>query len=324
MIVLWRVSNHCNLACPFCAYDKRLGLAREEADPAQVARLIDLLGAFRSDTGRPVLLSWLGGEPLLWAPRSELDERAAGQGVGLSLTTNGTRLGAPRVRAELVQRYREVTISIDGMGDFHDAMRGWLGAFDKLAQSVPALTAERDAAGTGLKVRANVVLMRDNIAGFATLCRTLAGWGVDEISFNQLGGRDRPEFYPDHRLRSEDVAQLAAEVPRLRAELGQTGTALVGGAAYLERFADTVAGRPLPITDCRVAETFLFIDEVGRIAPCSFAPEHFGVSVDDLRSPADLHALPRRLRLHQHAYPARDCADCPSTQQFAKFEPLAV
>lgn len=322
MIVLWRVSNHCNLECPFCAFDKRLGLPRDEADPAQVARLIDLLGALRSETGRPVLLSWLGGEPLLWASRAELDERAAGHGIGLSLTTNGTRLGAPRVRAELVQRYREVTISIDGMADFHDIMRGWRGAFDKLAQSVPALIAERDRAGARLKVRANVVLMRDNIAGFAALCRTLAGWGIDEISFNQLGGRDRPEFYPGHRLRPEDVARLAAEVPRLRIELGQMGTTLVGGAAYLERFADTVAGRPLPIADCRVAETFLFIDEAGRIAPCSFAPEHFGVSVDDLRSPADLHALPRQLRLHQHAHPAPDCADCPSTQQFSKFEPL--
>jgi MoaA/NifB/PqqE/SkfB family radical SAM enzyme len=322
MIVLWRVSNHCNLACPFCAYDKRLGLPREEADPAQVARLIDLLGRWRNETGRPVLLSWLGGEPLLWAQRAELDERAVGQGIGLSLTTNGTRLGAPRVRAELVQRYREVTISIDGTGNFHDAMRGWRGAFDKLAQSVPALTGERDAAGAKLKVRANIVLMRDNLDGFATLCRTLAGWGVDEISFNQLGGRDRPEFYLDHRLRPDDVAQLAAVVPRLRADLGQIGTTLVGGASYLERFADTVAGRPLPITDCRVAETFLFIDEAGRIAPCSFAPEHFGISVDDLHSPADLQALPRRLGSHQRAHPARDCADCPSTQQFAKFEPL--
>lgn len=322
MIVLWRVSNHCNLACPFCAYDKRLSLPREEADPTQVARLIDLLSAWRNETGRPVLLSWLGGEPLLWAPRAELDERAAGQGIGLSLTTNGTRLGAPRVRAELVRRYSEVTISIDGMADFHDAMRGWRGAFDKLAESVPALTAERDSADAPLKVRANIVLMRDNIDGFVTLCRTLARWGVDEISFNQLGGHDRPEFYPDHRLRADDVVQLAAEVPRLRAELGQAGTALVGGAAYLERFADTVAGRPLPVADCRVAETFLFIDEAGRIAPCSFAPEHFGVSVDDLNSPADLHALPRRLGLHQRVHPARDCADCPSTQQFAKFEPL--
>jgi MoaA/NifB/PqqE/SkfB family radical SAM enzyme len=324
MIVLWRVSNHCNLACPFCAYDKRLGLPREQADPAQVARFIDVLGAWRKATGRPVLLSWLGGEPLLWGPRVALDARAAEQGVDLSLTTNGTRLGSPQVRAELVRRYREVTISVDGMADLHDAMRGWRGAFEKLAQMVPALIAERNAAGARLKVRANIVLMRDNIAGFAALCRALAGWGVDEISFNQLGGRDRPEFYPDHRLRPDDVVRLADEVPRLRAELGQAGTVLVGGAAYLERFADTVAGRPLPVTDCRVAETFLFVDEAGRVAPCSFAPEHFEASVDGLRSPADLDALPQRLRAHQRAHPPRDCADCPSTQQFAKFETLAA
>lgn len=324
MIVLWRVSNHCNLACPFCAYDKRLGLPREDADPASVARFIDLLGAWRGATGQPVLLSWLGGEPLLWEPRAELDARAAERGIDLSLTTNGTRLGAPQVRAELVRGYREVTISIDGMADFHDAMRGWRGAFAKLAQTVPALVAERDAAGAPLKVRVNVVLMRDNIAGFAALCRTLAGWGVDEISFNQLGGRDRPEFHPSHSLRPGDVAHLVDEVPRLRAEVGRMGTALVGSAAYLERFADSVAGRPLPIADCRVAETFLFIDEAGRVAPCSFAPEHFEVSVDGLRSPADLDALPLRLRLHQRARPHHDCADCPSTQQFAKFEPLAA
>ena len=324
MIVLWRVSNHCNLACPFCAYDKRLGLLREEADPVQVARLIDLLGAWRRETGRPALLSWLGGEPLLWTLRADLDKRAAEQGIDLSLTTNGTRLGALRVREELVQRYSEVTISIDGMADIHDAMRGWRGAFDKLAKSIPALIAERRAAAAPLKVRANVVLMRDNIVKFAELCRTLADWGIDEISFNQLGGRDRPEFFPAHRLRTEDVAQLVEEVPRLRAELILQGTALVGGSAYLKRIADTVAGRPLPVDDCRVAETFLFIDEAGRVAPCSFAPEHFNISVGDLRSVADLDALPQRLRLHQRACPAHDCADCPSTQQFAKFEPLAA
>ena len=51
---------------------------------------------------------------------------------------------------------------------------------------------------------------------------------------------------------------------------GDEEGALVGGAAYVARIADTVAGRPLPVSDCRVAEQFLFIDEAGRIAPCSF------------------------------------------------------
>lgn len=321
MILLWRVSNHCNLACPFCAYDKRLRVPRQEADPAQIARVIDLLGEWRSTTGRQILLSWLGGEPLLWQPLSELSRRAARQGIQLSLTTNGTRLGSKRVRDELIDHYREVTVSIDGPAAFHDGMRGWAGAFDKLACYLPALAQER--AGASLKLRVNVVLMRDNIAAFEQLCLTLSSWGVDEISFNQLGGRDRPEFYPDHRLRSEDVSRLAELLPRLRAQLAGR-TTLVGGPAYIGRIADTVIGRPLPIIDCRVSEQFLFIDEAGRIAPCSFTPDHFGQSVDQLRTIGDLEALPQRLRAQQGLRPSSDCADCPSTQQFAKFEPLAA
>ena len=43
------------MTCPFCAYDKRLGTPRHEADPAQVARVVDLLGEWRRTSGRPVL-----------------------------------------------------------------------------------------------------------------------------------------------------------------------------------------------------------------------------------------------------------------------------
>lgn len=324
MIVLWRVSNHCNLACPFCAYDKRLRNVRQSADPMEVARVIRLLGDWRRQSGRAVLLSWLGGEPLLWRPREELDRLAVRDGLDLSLTTNGTQLGSLRVREQLVHNYREVTVSIDGYADFHDRMRGWPGAFEKLAKSVAALAQERTRAQAPLKLRANVVLMRDNIDEFAKLCRTLASWGVDEISFNQLGGRDRPEFYPEHRLRAEDIRLLAAILPALRAELAVSGATVVGNSAYLARIADTIAGTALPVSGCRVADQFLFVDEAGRIAPCSFAPEHFGVSIKDLHRPEDFEALPNRFCSYQSAHPAADCADCPSTQQFAKFEPLAA
>lgn len=324
MIVLWRVCDRCNLSCPFCAYDKRLDVPRHEAGPAQVARFIDLLGAWGRARGEAPMLSWLGGEPLLWSPLAALTERAVASGLDLSLTTNGTTLGSPRVRAELIRRYREVTVSVDGPAAFHDGMRGWRGAFDKLARHLPMLVAERRAAGARLRLRVNVVLMRDNVSDFEALCRAVAAWGVDEISYNQLGGRDRPEFFPAHRLRPDDVATLTGLLPRLRCELLALGTTLVGGPAYLGRIADSVAGRPLPVGDCRVAERFLFVDEAGRIAPCSFTPEHWDLSVDGLRTPADLDALAGRFRLLQRARPAADCRDCPSTQQFSKFEPLAA
>lgn len=68
MIVLWRVTERCNLACGFCAYDRRLPGIRLEAQSADVKRFAGLLGAYQQVTGTRVLVSWLGGEPLLWEP----------------------------------------------------------------------------------------------------------------------------------------------------------------------------------------------------------------------------------------------------------------
>ena len=65
MIVLWRVTEVCNLACGFCAYDRRVERSRNGADPEQVRRFARLLGLFHRRTGERVMLSWLGGEPLL-------------------------------------------------------------------------------------------------------------------------------------------------------------------------------------------------------------------------------------------------------------------
>jgi MoaA/NifB/PqqE/SkfB family radical SAM enzyme len=316
MIIVWRVVDSCNLSCPFCAYDKRLDVARHQADPAQVVRFLDKLAAWRA-AGEPVLLSWLGGEPLLWPELDALTRRAHAAGIALSVTTNGTTLNSPLSRRHLLDHYSEVTISIDGFGDFHDAMRGWKGAFAKLQAGTQALIAEREATGSLLKIRVNVVLMRDNMSQFSELCRELASWGVDEICFNQLGGRDRPEFWPAHRLRREDIDDLRVLLPRLRLALG--ATRLIGGDAYLDRIEGTTLDHRLPVSDCRVSESFLFVDEAGRISPCSFTPHHFARSVDDIGDDWPLETLGAWFRRQQGLMPAPDCANCPSTQQFDKW-----
>ena len=68
MIVVWQVTEHCNLSCPFCRYDRRQPFERRQADPEQVRRIASLLSESRQQRGERVLLSFLGGEPLLWPP----------------------------------------------------------------------------------------------------------------------------------------------------------------------------------------------------------------------------------------------------------------
>src|SRR6266436_4636144 len=72
LIVVWRVVDSCNLSCPFCAFDRRLAFPRTHTDPADILRFAAVLADHQARTGDGVLLSWLGGEPLLWRPLENL------------------------------------------------------------------------------------------------------------------------------------------------------------------------------------------------------------------------------------------------------------
>jgi len=320
VIVLWRITERCNYACGFCAYDRRLGRPRTQTDAYDVLRLGAVLGQYARATGDRVLVSWLGGEPLLWPPLFEVSGALRDDGLAVSLTTNGSLLHRPGVRAALLDHLDEVTVSVDAMAGLHDELRGFEGAWARCRDAIVALRQMRDLRGYGPKLRANVVLMRATLPEFGRLCAALADWGVDEITFNQLGGRDRPEFYPSQQLRPDDVAALGGQLPGLKATLADRGVRLCGAPRYLDRFAATAAGEAWPVQDCAMGERMLFVDERGRVAPCSFSSDDYGAPIADVQSAQDLLDLPRRFRAARDAAPCPTCADCPSTQVFAKFD----
>lgn len=318
MIVVWRITERCTLSCPFCANDASLAGLRREADPAQVERFGRLLAQFRQRSGGRMLLSWLGGEPLLWPPLLAVSQRLCELGLELSLTTNGILLEKAEIRQALLAYFSEITVSIDGPATFHDPLRGSPGGWQQMADAVKSLAASRSVERRP-KLRANIVLMRDNLPMFAELCETLAMWGIDEITFNPLGGRERPDFFSDHRLRPEDAEYLAFLLPPLRAKLATQGTRLCGGSAYMQRIAASVKGQSLPIADCAPGRHFLFVEIDGQVAPCSLTSGAFGIHVDALASVDDLLALPERFAAHLKNAPQSACQDCASTQVFAKF-----
>ncbi len=323
LIIVWRVTTRCNLACPFCAYDRTLSIPRPEADAELIARTAPQIAQWSHETGRTVLVSWLGGEPLLWPPLAELSRHYHGLGIRLSTTTNGTPLARSAIREHLIRHYAELTISVDALESTHDALRGRAGLFAQVRRDVTRLATEINEAGSVLLLRANVVLMRGTIDNFAELCLELASWGIREITCNQLGGADRPEFYPSNRLLPEQVDRLRSEWPSLRDHLASLGVRLLGGGAYLARMAASTRGEPLVVSDCGPGKRFLFIDETGRVSPCGFTGADYGIPLEELSAsswepPAERFAQAQRCRR------SRACDDCLSTQVFQKFAPAPL
>lgn len=319
MIVLWRVTTRCNLSCAFCAYDRRLPLARTSSDPSSIKRFLDVLADYQEIRQVPVLVSWLGGEPLLLPTLSELTTYAVSRGLRISATTNGTSLGSSAVRRHVLDHYSELTISLDSPDEKHDLIRSSPGLFDSMRTRVPDLSKARQRGGHPLKLRVNTVLLRSTIDRFPVLAREVAAWGVDELTFNLLGGRDRPEYYPDNRPLPGQFERFAEQLNDLRAELLPQGLVISGSQSYVNRLASTVHDIPRPISDCGPGERFLFIDELGSVSPCSFTSGTLAVPLENLRNAADVISLSSRFRDTRQACPPSVCDDCPSTRVFEKF-----
>lgn len=313
LVVLCRVSTRCNLACGFCAYDRRLFFARTTLDAARLERLLDLLSAQRP---RAPLLSWLGGEPLLWRDWTHWSARARAAGIAVSTTSNGSTLAGAAARAAVLAHLDELTLSVDAADARHDVLRGWPGGAARVLAALRVLAAERVRAGTRIKLRANVVLMRSTIADFASLAEALAQAGVDEISHNLLGGRDRPEFHARESVLPAQFTAFLRELPALRARMHRSGVALIGDAQYAARLQAAACGLRWPVADCDPGRDFLFVDESGRVAPCAFTGDDYAI---DLLEVDDLGSLPARFRAARHARCAPACDDCPSTQVSGKF-----
>ncbi len=324
LVVVWRITEHCDLGCGFCAYSRRPRRPRRSADPIQILAFGALLQDYAATFQRDVLVSWLGGEPLRWPQLFEISHAFKREfNLRLGVTTNGTALKSEPIRRHLVEDFDQLTISVDGLGAFHDQCRDAPGLFEQLRLNILSLREMKIRARRGPLLRVNTILMRDNICAFEQLCETVAAWGIEELTFNALGGRDRPEFFPEHSLRPEDVEWFRESLPGIRARVGEKGLRLLGSERYLKRLAASANNYQLLITDCRPGQQFLFIDERGLVAPCSFTTQEYGLSLKDFRTPDDLHQLPARLAESKRNQLLACCHDCPSTQVFGKFERIS-
>jgi MoaA/NifB/PqqE/SkfB family radical SAM enzyme len=318
IVIVWRVWESCSLACRFCGYSRELDRPRLAVDPRSVISFASVLASVQRVSGCTFLVSWLGGEPLAWTELPRLSRILnAEHGLRLGVTTNGLPLESACVRSSLLADYEQVTVSIDGMAPFHDRIRGMRGLFGRIAQATALLCSE-DRRGRLLR-RVNTVLMRENIEAFPQFCETMAGWQFHELTFNQLGGNERPEFYAANRLLPEQVKRFAAQWPEIHERMARRGLAIRGSERYLARIAASSKGERIAVDDCDPGRSFLFVDALGRISPCSFTCDGYGIPISEIDSADAFLELPARFRTMRRERRLPACGDCHANHVFDKF-----
>jgi len=144
------VAQKCNLGCVYCyAQQGEFGGPAKNMAMDDAFRAVDLLTQ-SAEPGARLNLAFLGGEPLVNRAvlqaatlRARGNAEARGATITFSITTNGTLLTADDGRFFEDHTFA-VTISLDGVGADHDALRpfkGGRGSYDAVMRRVAPLLA---------------------------------------------------------------------------------------------------------------------------------------------------------------------------------------
>ncbi|MDI6655118.1 MAG: radical SAM protein [Candidatus Hydrothermarchaeota archaeon] len=130
-IVVWNVSQRCNLRCMHCYANAANREFEGELTTQEAKKFISDLAEFKV----PVLL-FSGGEPLMRGDLFGLGKFAASLGLRTVISTNGTL-----ITPEIAQKIKEanfsyVGISLDGIEKTNDKFRGKKGAFEEALQGI--------------------------------------------------------------------------------------------------------------------------------------------------------------------------------------------
>jgi MoaA/NifB/PqqE/SkfB family radical SAM enzyme len=255
------VTNRCNARCVMCDIWK--GKAGKELRPEDYAKLPPSLRE----------INVTGGEPLL---RTDLAEVMAVMQqrcphARLVLSTNG--LLPDRLRPLLESAGRiAVRISVDGLGELHDTIRGIAGAYDKAMESLE-ICRQAGVEDLGLS---------------ATMTRYNAGKVKDIQDFAQEQGLEfvitvahsSPFFFGDQRGEEPDPETAVADMKAMRGRLyGSANPKEWFRGYYVSGLIDLVRGSPRPIV-CHAARDFFYMDPEGNVYPCHILDKKMGNILD--------------------------------------------
>ncbi|AWB08782.1 GDL motif peptide-associated radical SAM/SPASM maturase (plasmid) [Azospirillum humicireducens] len=211
VLVVWETTLACNLKCQHCG--SRAGRPRpDELNTEEALDLVDRLAALGTRE-----ISLIGGEAYLRKDWVEIIRRCRSHGIRTAVQTGGRNLTDRRLDEAVEAGLQAIGVSIDGLPELHDRVRGVSGSYDQ------AISALRRAKDRGLAVSVNTQIGPETPDHLPELMNRIIEAGAThwQIQFTVAMGNavDNPDLLlQPHRLL--DVMPLLARLYREGLERG--------------------------------------------------------------------------------------------------------
>lgn len=215
--VVWELTLACNLRCAHCG--SRAG--RRRPGELSTDECIELVAQLAELGAREITL--IGGEAYLRPDWIEIVAAIRAAGMACTLQTGGRHLTEVRMRQAAAAGLQAVGVSIDGLQDVHDRLRGVKGSFDA------ALAALKHARSFGLSTSVNTTLTRPVVPQLAELMAQIVDAGSRSWKLGLAVPMGRAADNPDLLLQPYDLLRLMPLLADLWREGVAHGLAIVAG-----------------------------------------------------------------------------------------------
>ncbi|MEK6408481.1 MAG: radical SAM protein [Acidobacteriota bacterium] len=225
------LSYRCNARCVHCDIWKNRG----KEDSPSPERWKMLLSDLRGWLG-PVHVFISGGEAMLNPAAIDIAAHGSSIGLFIEFLTHGYWDDQSKIEKLALTRPWRLTISLDGIGEVHNRIRGREKFFEKTAASIETLKRVRKEKGLGFEIRLKTVIMRQNLEHVCEVAHYANQDGMhvfyQPIEQNYNTAEDAQWF--EHSNTWPDDPDKAVAVVEQLIELKRTGLPIANSYAQLE------------------------------------------------------------------------------------------
>lgn len=263
------ITNRCNLRCRQCEVPL-LGDRSKELSTEQWKKILEELHEWLGIA----VLRWSGGEPFLREDILELLSYSTNLGMLSGVITNGQLIDRDLAARIVESGTFNVSLSIDGMQQGHDHVRG-KGTFEKVTAAARFLNEARKSRKSCLKIIIKLTVMETNLDEIMDLVDWVEQEGLDGISISSLletlaTSSPDQRWFEKNPLWVRDLEKLDRVVDALVARAGH-GSSIINPQSYLAGikayFRDPTMPMPKEFT-CHVGYDHFRIDPNGDVYLC--------------------------------------------------------
>ncbi len=205
------LTHRCNLRCLHCGSDCTCAPDAPDLPAEDILRVLTDIAEEYDASKITVVLS--GGEPLVYPGVFELGARIGDLGFGWGMVTNGFAWTPQQVRAARRAGMHYVTVSLDGLEESHNWLRGHPRSFERACAAIRTLVDD-----SGCRVLDVITCVNQrNLAQLDAIHDRLVELGVRRWRLFTIAPIGRATLEPDLFLDREGYHGLMRSILRFRA-----------------------------------------------------------------------------------------------------------